>query len=150
MAERIFRRFYSWAAGLFRGFCCRIFSPHFCGKAAQKNPFLWESCPEKSSRKFPGKILQNLHPKNPRHICAEGPGQQIATAQVPSTLVETTSEMAKPSPSKPSIPLLPVRPSPLYGNAYYCPFKLSSSFSWLLWFSEPSTPRRVQILRIRL
>ena len=57
--------FYFWAAGFFRGFCRRIFSPHFCGK----------KCPEKSSRKIPGKILQNLYNKNPRHISAEGPGQ---------------------------------------------------------------------------
>ena len=48
-----------WAAGLFHGFC------HFCGK----------KCQEKSSRKIPSKILQNLYNKNPRHISAEGPGQ---------------------------------------------------------------------------
>ena len=53
-----------WAAGFFRGFSRRIFSPHFCGK----------KCPEKSSRKIPGKILQSLYNKNPRHISAEGPG----------------------------------------------------------------------------
>ena len=41
-------------------FCRRIFSPHFCGK----------KCPEKSSRKIPGKILQNLYNKNPpTHFC---------------------------------------------------------------------------------
>ena len=61
-----FADFYFRAAGFFRGFCCRIFSPHFCG----------EKCPEKSSRKIPGKILQNLYNKNPRHISAEGPGQK--------------------------------------------------------------------------
>ena len=61
-----FADFYFWAAGFFRGFCRRIFSPHFCGK----------KCPEKSSRKIPGKILQNWYNKNPRHISAEGPGQQ--------------------------------------------------------------------------
>ena len=43
------------------------FSPHFCGK----------KCPEKSSRKIPGEILQNLYNKNPRHISAEGPGQHL-------------------------------------------------------------------------
>ena len=44
----------------FRGFSRRIFSPHFCGK----------KCPEKSSRKIPGKILQNLYNKNPpTHFC---------------------------------------------------------------------------------
>ena len=32
--------------------------------------------PRKSSRKFPGKLPQNLYNKNPRHISAEGPGQQ--------------------------------------------------------------------------
>ena len=50
-----FADFYFWAAGFFRGFSRRIFSPHFCGK----------KCPEKSSRKIPGKILQNLYNKNP-------------------------------------------------------------------------------------
>ena len=39
--------------------------------------FVWEKCPEKSSRKIPGKILQILHNKNPRHISVEGPGQDI-------------------------------------------------------------------------
>ena len=53
-----FADFYFWAAGFFRGFSRRIFS-HFCGK----------KCPEKSSRKIPGKILQNLHNKTPTHFC---------------------------------------------------------------------------------
>ena len=44
----------------FRGFSRRIFSPHFCGK----------KCPEKFSRKIPGKILHNLYNKNPpTHFC---------------------------------------------------------------------------------
>ena len=44
----------------FRGFSRRIFSPHFFGK----------KCPEKSSRKIPGKTLQNLYNKNPpTHFC---------------------------------------------------------------------------------
>ena len=55
---------------MFRGFRRRIFSPHFCGK----------KCPEKSSRKIPGKILQSLYNKNPRHISAEGPRQHFAFA----------------------------------------------------------------------
>ena len=55
-----FADFYFWAAGFFRGFPRRIFSPHFCGK----------KCPEKSSRKIPGKILQILYNKNPlTHFC---------------------------------------------------------------------------------
>ena len=62
-----FADFYFWAAGFFRGFSRRIFSPHFCGK----------KCPEKSSKKIPGKILQKSHNKNPRHVSAEGPGQCI-------------------------------------------------------------------------
>ena len=65
-----FADFYFWVAGFFRGFCCRIFSPHFCGK----------KCPEKSSRKIPGKILRNLHHINPRHMSAEGPGQALRIA----------------------------------------------------------------------
>ena len=40
-----------------RGFCRQIFAPHFCEKKRL----------EKSSRKIPGKILQNLYNKNPRH-----------------------------------------------------------------------------------
>ena len=40
----------------------------FVGKSAQKNP----------PGKIPGKILQNLYNKNPRHISAEGPGQPFA------------------------------------------------------------------------
>ena len=60
-----FADFYFWAAGFFRGFSRRIFSPHFCGK----------KCPEKSSGKIPGKILPKLYNKNPRHISAEGPAQ---------------------------------------------------------------------------
>ena len=55
-----FADFYFRAAGFFRGFSRRIFSPNFCGK----------KCPEESSRKIPGKILQNLHNKNPpTHFC---------------------------------------------------------------------------------
>ena len=62
-----FADFYFWATGFFRGFCRRIFSPHFCGKK-------W---PEKSSRKIPGKILQNLYNKNPpTHFC-RGAGPKI-------------------------------------------------------------------------
>ena len=61
------RNFCLGAAGFCRGFCRRIFSPHSCGI----------KCPEKSSRKIPGKILQILYNKNPRHISAEGPGQNF-------------------------------------------------------------------------
>ena len=43
------------AAGFFRGFCRRIFSPHFCGK----------KCPEKSFRKIPGKISKSYTIKIP-------------------------------------------------------------------------------------
>ena len=39
--------------------------------------FVGKKCPEKSSRKIPGKMLQNLYNKNPRHISAEGPGQKM-------------------------------------------------------------------------
>ena len=55
-----FADFYFWATGFFRGFSRRILSPHFCGK----------KCPEKSSRKIPGKILQKVYNKNPpTHFC---------------------------------------------------------------------------------
>ena len=40
--------------------------------------FVGKKGPEKSSRKISGKILQNLHHKNPRHISAEGPAQYVA------------------------------------------------------------------------
>ena len=44
----------------FRGFSRRFFSPHFCGKSAQKN----------SLGKSPGKSSQNLYIKNPpTHFC---------------------------------------------------------------------------------
>ena len=57
--------------GFFRGFFflsrrifSRIFSPDFFSS------FLWEKIPRKSSRKIPGKILQNLYDKNPpTHFC---------------------------------------------------------------------------------
>ena len=63
-----FADFYFWAAGFFRGFSRRIFSPHFCGK----------KCPEKSSGKIPGKILQKLYNKNPpTHFC------RLARARIP-------------------------------------------------------------------
>ena len=39
--------------------------------------FVGKKCPEKSSRKIPGKILQNLYNKNPRQLSAEGPGQDM-------------------------------------------------------------------------
>ena len=39
--------------------------------------FVGKKCPEKSSRKTPGKILQNLCNKNPRQFSAEGPGQYL-------------------------------------------------------------------------
>ena len=44
-----FADLYFWAAGFFRGFCRRIFFSEFCGEKGS----------EKSSRKIPGKILQN-------------------------------------------------------------------------------------------
>ena len=49
----------------FRGFSRRIYF----------FSFLWEKCPEKSSRKIPGKILEILYPRNfiqqksPTHFC---------------------------------------------------------------------------------
>ena len=52
-----FADFYFWAAGFFRGFSRRIFSPHFCGKSAQKNPP--GKSPRKSSRIYTTKILRH-------------------------------------------------------------------------------------------
>ena len=63
----LFVDFSFWAAGFLRGLSRRIFSHFFCGK----------KCPETSSRRIPGKILKNLYNKNPRHISAEGPAQEM-------------------------------------------------------------------------
>ena len=65
LAERIFRGFlYFWAARFF--FSRRIFSPHFCGKSAQKNPP--GKSPAKSSKMYTTKIsdtcLQRGQAKN--------------------------------------------------------------------------------------
>ena len=66
LAERIFSRIFIFEPpDVFADFVAG-FSPHFYGK----------KCPENSSRKIPGKILQNLYNKNPRQLSAEGPGQQ--------------------------------------------------------------------------
>ena len=62
-----FADFYFWAAGFFRGFSRRIFSPHFCGKSAQKNSL--GKSPGKSSKIYTTKILQ--------HISADCPGQHF-------------------------------------------------------------------------
>ena len=69
--NRFFADSYFGAAGFFS----RISSPDFFASS------LWEKCPEKSSRKISSKILPNLHNKNPRHISAEGPGQQFTQLQ---------------------------------------------------------------------
>ena len=55
-----FADFYFWAAGFFRGFSRRIFSPHFWG----------EKVPRKILQENPRKILQNVYNKNPpAHFC---------------------------------------------------------------------------------
>ena len=60
MAERILRGFLFLSRRIF----LRIFSPDFFSS------FLRKKCPEKSSRKIPGKILRNLYNKNPpTHFC---------------------------------------------------------------------------------
>ena len=45
--------------------------------------FLWEKVPRQFCRKIPGKLLQNLHNKNPRRISAEGPGRLFPKSEVP-------------------------------------------------------------------
>ena len=50
-----------------RGFCRQIFSS-----------FLREKCPEKSSRKIPGKSLQNLYNKIPRQVRNSGVGGWVS------------------------------------------------------------------------
>ena len=61
-----------------RRFFWRFLSPDFFSS------FLWEKCPEKSSRKIPGKILQNLHKrKSPTHFCrGAGPKKDLCTQYI--------------------------------------------------------------------
>ena len=71
-----------WQNGFFRGFLflgrrifSRILSPdfsHFCGK----------KCPEKSSRKIPGKILQNLYNKIPDTFLQRGRANNCANVVI--------------------------------------------------------------------
>ena len=49
-----FADFHFWAAGFFCGFSRRIFSPHFCGQNAQKNPP--GKSPAKSSKNYTTKM----------------------------------------------------------------------------------------------
>ena len=64
-----FRGFFIFEAGriFFADFPARFFSPHFCGRSAQKNPP--GKSPGKSSKIYTTKILQ--------HISADCPGQNI-------------------------------------------------------------------------
>ena len=73
-------RFFFLAERIFRGFLFlgrRIFSCGFWVAGFFLLIFVGKKCPQKSSRKIPGKILENLYSKNPRHISAEGPGQEL-------------------------------------------------------------------------
>ena len=54
--------FYFWAAGFFRRFCRRIFSPQFCGK----------KYPEESSRKIPAKSSKICTTKIPDTFLQRG------------------------------------------------------------------------------
>ena len=73
LAERIFRGFLFLGRRIFS----RIFSPDFFSS------FLWEKCPEKSSRKIPGKILQKfIQQKSPTRFC-RGPGPRNGGAIPP-------------------------------------------------------------------
>ena len=86
-----------WQNGFFRGFlflgrriffCSRILSPNFFSS------FLWEKVPRKILQENPrqngAKTIQNLYNKNPRHMSAEGPGQQIA-CQIPLQRIKKNS-----------------------------------------------------------
>ena len=76
-----------WQNGFFRGFLflarrifSRILSPDFFSF------FYGKKCPEKSSRKIPGKILQNLHnKKSPTHFC-RGAGPRFGVWKCPGSL----------------------------------------------------------------
>ena len=63
MAEQIFCDFYFWTADFFADVPAGF--THCCGK----------KCPEKSSMKIPGKILQNLRHKMPDTFLQQGPRQ---------------------------------------------------------------------------
>ena len=100
--RRFFTDFFTFCpTGLFHGFCRRIFS-HFCGR----------KCPEKSSRKIPGKILQNVfQQKSPTIFCRGArPGwlQEVShdfLGNGPNAVSENTasntelSQLFGPSPS---------------------------------------------------
>ena len=60
-----FADFYFWAAGFFRGFSRRIFSPHFCGE------------------KVPRKILQENPRQNP---------PKIYTTKIPDTFLQRRAQ----------------------------------------------------------
>ena len=53
-----------------------IFGPPDFAAGFSSLTFAGEKCPEKSSRKIPGKILQHLYSKDPRHISREGPAKR--------------------------------------------------------------------------
>ena len=86
-----FADFYFWAAGFFRGFSRRIFSPHFCGKSAQKNPP--GKSPRKSSKIYTTKIL--------RHTSADWLGQiylpDVLADIRPKTLVRPSKWSGPPN-----------------------------------------------------
>ena len=62
-----FADFFVWAADFFADFVADIFLL----------VFVWKKVHRKILQEIPGKILQNLYNKNPRHISAEGPGQDL-------------------------------------------------------------------------
>ena len=55
-----FADFYFWAAGFSRGFCPRIFPPHFCGKKVPRKIL------QENPRQNPPKFIQQ---KSPTHFC---------------------------------------------------------------------------------
>ena len=69
----------------FMDFVARSFS-HVCE----------EKCPEKFSRKIPGKILQNAYSENPRRISAEGPGKEMRFANLLFQRLEKSEKSARP------------------------------------------------------
>ena len=83
-----FADLYFSGAGVFRGFSRRIFSPHFCGN----------KCPERSSRKIPGKILQKLYNKIPDTFLQRGQANKCAENNLTPPLLFANPGAAEKAP----------------------------------------------------
>ena len=140
-----FADFYFWAAGFFRGFCRRIFSPHFCGK----------KCPEKSSRKIPGKILQNLYYKNPpKFILQKSSNTFLQIAQgnfskIKLALFYCRGRFPREKQRFGRFSSLPPSPPPLKDRKFYFYCRLAASEVLNdFWSSSSACPRVFQSVNV--